>query len=285
MIDLVLYHANCPDGFCAAWVLRTAFPEATFTPAYYGQRPPKVRGKHVLIVDFSYPRATLEAMRTEAASLQVLDHHKSAQAELEGLPYCVFDMDRSGARLAWDHLAILGLLPQKFHGWDTHLFELGEAHWLVDYVQDRDLWRWELPQSRAINAALSSYQRDFAVWSMLARRTPDDMIKEGEAIVRYQQTVIDTHVRNATLISLQGHTVPIVNATTLQSEIGNALCENKPFSVTWFDRQDGSRQFSLRSREDGVDVSEIAKIYGGGGHRNAAGFTIGPDVRDDQLLP
>jgi len=37
---------------------------------------------------------------------------------------------------------------------------------------------------------------------------------------------------------------------------------------------------SLRTRRDDVDLSEIAKKFGGGGHPKAAGFTIKGDLKD-----
>jgi nanoRNase/pAp phosphatase (c-di-AMP/oligoRNAs hydrolase) len=71
---------------------------------------------------------------------------------------------------------------------------------------------------------------------------------------------------------LAGHTVPMVNATVLQSEIGERLGKENPFSVTYF--CDGPvKQFSLRSNGK-VDVSAIAKSFGGGGHVSAAGYRV-----------
>lgn len=45
-----------------------------------------------------------------------------------------------------------------------------------------------------------------------------------------------------------------------------------PFTACWFRRADGQIQYSLRSEDSRLDVSEVAKSLGGGGHRNAAGF-------------
>src|SRR5438034_364114 len=95
---LVIYHGECTDGFTAAWAFKTLRPltTATYAPAHHGDTPPEVTGKEVYILDFAYPRAQLLRMHDQAASVLVLDHHKTAQADLEGLPFCVFDMDRSG---------------------------------------------------------------------------------------------------------------------------------------------------------------------------------------------
>src|SRR6478736_8978193 len=98
-MDLCIYHSPCYDGFTAAWVVRQAFPDAKFIGANYGDEPPDVRGKEVIVVDFSYPRDVLERMHEQAKSLLVLDHHKSAEKALEGLYYAKFDMSRSGAMM------------------------------------------------------------------------------------------------------------------------------------------------------------------------------------------
>ena len=127
---------------------------------------------------------------------------------------------------------------------------------------------------RNINAALRSYPLDFALWDTFHDAVGQrEMFKrEGEAIRRAERQIINTHVRNAKEIDLAGHRVLAVNATVLFSEIAGELAKGRPFGACYFDRQDGKRQWSLRSDEAGLDVSAIAKAYGGGGHVRAAGF-------------
>jgi len=257
---LVLYHANCADGFCAAWAARQAMPDAECVPVQYGQPPPDVRGRRVYVVDFSYRRPVLEQMAQAAASLVVLDHHKTAQADLAGLPYCTFDMDKSGGRLAWEHFH-----PGK------------PAPWLVAYTEDRDLWRWQLAHSRAVSAWLASASWSFGAWSEYAAIPAGSdewrvLVQEGNAILRYQAQQVEAACANAREIELAGHKILAVNSTVLFSEVAGKLAEGRPFGAAWFVRADGKRQWSLRSRDGGVDVSEVAKARGGGGHRNAAGF-------------
>jgi c-di-AMP phosphodiesterase-like protein len=105
----------------------------------------------------------------------------------------------------------------------------------------------------------------------LARRR-EVSARDGEAVLRTDRQVIDRHVRNARPTAVGGYTVPAVNATVLFSEIAGELAEGQPFGACYFDRADGRRQWSLRSRAGGVDVSEVARSLGGGGHPNAAGF-------------
>jgi uncharacterized protein len=258
---LVLFHDKCADGFCSAWVARRALGEIEAVAAQYGQLPPDVAGRDVFILDFSYPRPVMETLAAACARLVVLDHHKTAAAELDGFAgpnvQVVFDMGKSGAWLTWEHF-----------------FPGRGAPWLVAYVDDRDLWKWELPFSRQVSAALASYPRDFGVWDSLGESPtrPPGLAEQGEAILRYQERQVEAHCRNAREVELDGHKVLAVNATSLMSEIGGKLAESRPFGATWFDRADGKRVWSLRSREGGVDVSEVARRRGGGGHFHAAGF-------------
>ena len=276
-VDVVIYHAGCWDGFCAAWLASKAWPDARFVPALHSQGPPEdLAGQKVLIVDFSYKREVLRELCHEAAWVVVLDHHKTAEQELAGLDGEVsnltvrFDMSRSGGRLMWEHLIGLDLvLPGNLPGWT-----FTNPPWLVRYTEDRDLWRWELPNSRTISAALRTYPLDFEVWDELHDEAGvlDRLHQEGEVIRRYEETVIESHVRKAVEIELAGYKVLAVNATTLLSDIAGELAKDRPFGVCYFERADGMRQWSLRSREGGVDVSQIARQFGGGGHPQAAGF-------------
>jgi len=264
---VVIYHANCIDGFTAAWVAYQCFrDDAVYVPASYGDVPPDVTDREVVIVDFSYPRDVLLSMKERARSLIVLDHHKTAAEALDGLPFAEFDMERSGAGMVWDH----------FHG--------GERPWLVDYVEDRDLWRFKLPHSKEINAWIGACRRDsFADWDKLAATSLDEVIKKGDAVLAYVDRYVHEMCAQARTVRFEGYDVPIVNAPYICiSELVGELAKSAPFAVGWFQRADGRYAYSLRSRgPDGVDVSEIAKRFGGGGHRNAAGFWLPEQWREE----
>lgn len=283
-LPLVIYHANCWDGFCAAWVARKALGEIEAIPAHYGTAPPDVKGREVYVVDFCYPFDTMAEMASQSRCLTVLDHHKTAQRTLADLEAMFithnmagrtrFGEDKSGGRMAWEFFGFIG-------GWDGIA-----APWLVDYTEDRDLWRHALPHSQEINAALRSYPLDFELWDRFGavRDVVNQtfLVQEGTAIRRRERQIVEDHVRHARIenfaMLLGGPAqadhvlVPVVNATTLFSEIAGELAVGHPFAAVYFDRFDGKRQWSLRSAPDGVDVSEIAKAHGGGGHKHAAGF-------------
>lgn len=260
--QLVIYHGSCIDGFTAAWCAWRKFGDsAEYVPGIYGQPPPDVTWRDVLIVDYSYPRAVLLEMKERAASLRVLDHHKTAEADLAGLDFCLFDVNRSGAGIAWDELHPSETRPE-----------------LVDYVEDRDLWRWKLSGSREVNAYIGSVEQTFEAWEKLydeCEYLQYEVIAGGKAILRGIDRYCSEMSKQARWVDFAGHTVPVVNAPYINtSELVGYLAERRPesFAVGWFQRGDGKYQYSLRSRGD-FDVSEVAKQFGGGGHKNAAGFT------------
>ncbi len=270
MKPLVIYHANCWDGFCAAWVARKALGDIEAFPAYYGAPPPDVKGRVVYVLDFSYPKDVMAKVATDARRTVILDHHKTAMDALEGLHQpesgidVWFDMNKSGGRLAWEWFTLMG--------YDMPTPNSPRAPWLVDYTEDRDLWRHALTSSEDINAALRSYPLDFELWDAFESRHPAELSNEGAAIRRAEKAIVSSHVRNARQATMDGHQVRVVNATVLFSEIAGELAQGFPFGACYFDRQDGKRQWSLRSAEGGVDVSAIAKAHGGGGHIHAAGY-------------
>ena len=256
MVDLVIYHGACRDGFTAAWVARRRYPEAKFHAGYFGKKPPPVSGQNVLIVDFSYPRSVIEEMASQAESILLLDHHKTAQADLGDLPYAIFDMERSGAGLAWDSL-----------------FSDEPRPWLVNYVEDRDLWRFQLPDSRAVNAYLGVLPFEFQAWTRANELGYEKAKALGDVVLAKLEQYVSEVSKNARLITLDGHRVPAVNASPVDtSELLESLAVGHPFALSWSVRFDGSFLYSLRSTADGLDVSEIAKAHGGGGHAHAAGF-------------
>lgn len=254
----VLYHANCADGFGAALAAWEILGErAEYIPVNHGQEPPEMGPEaRVAVVDFSYPRETLLSLRERVAQLMVLDHHKSAEEDLRGLDFALFDNDKSGARMAWEFWHPQKPFPE-----------------LLAYVEDRDLWRWQLPDSRAVSLALHCHDMNFEVW--LSLELPN-LVKEGRAILRFQQQMIRKAVGKAHLRQVAGFEVPTTNSCMLASEIGDELCKlypEAPFAGVYYQKPDGTQAWSLRSIGE-FDVSEVAVRFGGGGHRNAAGFAL-----------
>lgn len=277
---LVIYHAGCKDGFGSAWVAKKALtlgdmqvPE--FYPATYGAPPPDVKGREVYMIDFSYKRDILKGMIAVARKMVILDHHKTAQADLMGIndelahmgigpAEIIFDMERSGIGIAWDY------------------FMSQTRPWIVNYVEDRDIWRWALPDSRNVNAFLASLKYDFDEWDYAERQGLQHALTIGKELIKkadaYNDALCNTLRQYTEFDGVKD--VPIINAPQEGiSELMEEMLKRDPatpFCLAWRLRSDGRVAISLRSTAgpNSWDVSATAAKWGGGGHMNAAGFEL-----------
>ena len=262
-LQLVMFHGSCNDGFCAAWLWwKFVNPKAEFKAVQYGdtQGLEDFVDRDVVILDFSFKRDFLLKAKEIAKTILVLDHHETAQTELEGLDFCNFDMTKSGARLTWEY--ICQCIKPNFNPLNVPF--------LVDYTEDRDLWLWKLNKSKEVSAAIFSYPRSFKVWDKFEL---ESLQIEGTALMRLTDLTVKRVSRQPKFAVLAGHRVPVVNTTGYISEIGNALCKGYAFALTFFVKNENEIVYSLRSDENGENVADIAKLFGGGGHPHAAGFT------------
>lgn len=255
---LIVYHSPCADGMTAAWVARKKMPDAEFYPAAHQKPLPDLSGRDVIFLDYTPKRDALIKAIGEAKSTRFIDHHEGALAEVKGLTVTeyVFDSKRSGAGLTWD----------------TY-FPGTPRPWIVDYVEDRDIWNWKLPHSKELSAVLDVYEQTFEQWDILAQRSPEALLKDGPAFLTYQNSCVRKILPYAREATFEGYNIRVVNSPLFQSELGHALAQGRPFSVVWRQLTDGSYSYSLRSEDNGLDVSVIAKKYGGNGHPHAAGFS------------
>ncbi len=259
----VLYHKDCLDGIAAAWAAWKYFGDkAGYIAVQYGEMFPAIEPSletEIYIVDFSYPRQTLLDIKPQFKKIQIIDHHKTAKDELQGLDFAIFDMSKSGAVLTWEHFFPNILVPE-----------------LLLYVQDRDLWAWTLPYSRKISAALQSYPKSIREFNELVNTDFSILAAMGTNLLRNTQQIVDSLAQKAEInYDYFGTKVPILNSSTLQSELGEKLLQlhpTCPFAAVYFYTDLKTRVWSLRSRQDDFDVSALAKSKGGGGHPGAAGF-------------
>lgn len=258
-MNVILYHGDCPDGWCSAYVALKRWPDAQAVPVTHGQPAPvdRCRGKDVLVVDFSWSRVVCDALFSISKSFKIIDHHKTAEHELRNLSYATFDLSHSGAMLTW-----------------FRLFPNDPPPWYVPYVEDGDLFRFILPDSRAINAYLMALPHTREAWDTLEYADKGDVILSGSAIRLHIQQYVNKLAAQRQIGVWNGHTVAAVNAPYLNiSDVCEELLTNAEIGMGYFDRGDGLMQFSLRSKAP-LDVSAIAKSYGGGGHAQAAGFEV-----------
>lgn len=266
MKPLVIYHGNCADGFSAAWCFWHKYGDACdYLAGVYQQEPPDVAGRSVYLVDFSYKRAVVLRMLEQASHITLIDHHKTALEDLAGIESEKFstftDLNRSGATLAWDFL---------YPGEDRPL--------LLGHVEDRDLWRFKLPGTREIQAFVFSHEYTFEQWDRLMSAGQVELLQmtaAGAAIERkHHKDVAELVGVCKRRMVIGGHEVPVASLPyTLVSDAAHAMAQGEPFAACYWDTAEG-RVFGLRAADDGLDVSDVAKQYGGGGHAKAAGFKV-----------
>lgn len=290
--DVMIYHSPCDDGFGAAFAAWDRWGDTIeYLACCYGQVPPNVAGKHVLIGDFSFKKPVLEQMAGAAKSIVILDHHKTAEEDLceftefladgpdtigldlmamedNAAPPIVsrFDMNKSGARLVWEFCHPGQEVPQ-----------------LIQFIEDRDLWRFEHPRTKAFSLFLRSMPYDFHVWAAMRAdleqpATAELLFAEADGIERFYNQKVSELVREARFEMIDTCSVPVVNCSwAFASDVAHELLQtfpSAPFAACYYDRANGSRTYSLRSEDRRADVSAVARRYGGGGHRNAAGFEV-----------
>ncbi len=269
----LIFHAGCPDGFGAAWAARRAWgDDARYIPRSHDDDfdPEQFEDELVVFADISIANPMLRRLGEVAAELLVLDHHLTAREQFASDPSLEnaltanghrvhFDLEQSGAMLAWNH----------FHPDEP-------APDLLRYVQDQDLWNWELPESEAINAAIGSYPRRHSDWDKLAARPIGSLAEEGRPIVRANRIEVARAMAHAHPVVIGDLRIEAVNARHPRAEIGHELATRAKFGKPWgiVYRVVGSRvDCSIYSLGD-CDASAIATRFGGGGHRNASGFSV-----------
>jgi uncharacterized protein len=262
MAVYILYHASCNDGFGSAWAAYQKFgAKAQYIPVQYGESLPKLPdGSMIYIVDFSYSRDVLLSLK-KRCEVQVIDHHKTAFEALTGLDFAEFDMNRSGAVMTWSHF-----FP-----------ELG-VPMLLQYIQDRDLWTWQLSNSKEINAAIGSYPMEFDAWDELADARTEDLYTEGKSILRHINKVVEAKAKQVTVENNWkglNHKVAILNCTEYISDVCNEILQTTSvdFAATYFHKVD-KRIWSLRSRGDIDGLASYSRFETSQSHSDRSGTLI-----------
>ncbi len=268
---VVIYHGECTsgDGFGAAYAAWKKFGDtASYLPwRDHAIAPEGLVDKEIYVVDFSFHRATFETLVAANKSIVVIDHHQTAQADVEAYPQNIFDNNHSGCVLAW----------QYFHP-ETEVPEL------LYYIEDHDLWRFALTENREYNVALGQYEVSFEVWDALIEELKDEnrkinFVAKGALIAKFEDKLIATIMKTRERVLFEGYEVWAVNAERIyRSILGNQLAELNEaegkiaIGIVYY-HSHGRVNISLRSRGN-VDVATIAEKYGGGGHKRAAGIEV-----------
>ena len=242
-VNCVIYHANCTDGFGAAYsAWKLLGNRAEYHACKHGDLPPDVLGKNVVILDFSFNNSTTKRLIKEANELLVI---------------------------AW------------------HFFHPGkESPKFIQYIEDRDLWKWELAYSKEFSAAFDMVPYEFEEFEMFEDDSVfDAAVKKGSYILAYSKTVVKKICDKASSRRIGGQHVMVVNSSHWMSEIGASLSKECDYALIWYyDHNDKNIKVSLRAFHEHIDVSDISKKFGGGGHKKAAGFMLSGDYKIEDLF-
>jgi oligoribonuclease NrnB/cAMP/cGMP phosphodiesterase (DHH superfamily) len=270
-IDTVLYHNNCQDGFGSAWIIwRHLKGDATYLGVAPDNLPDykKFKNKYVVIADISLPKKYLEDVKSVAKNVLLIDHHNTYADELEDHPNTIFDNDHSAIYITWRIFNPDEKIPQ-----------------FLRYIEDNDLGKYEIKKTEAFVAAIGTklpfHHIDyFKNWDKLLNPAyVDSLIQDGIKYQEYKNYILKRNMHISEAKKIGGYKVLVANfgAVGLASDLGNKISENNPsydFVILW-SYHTANKEYSimLRTRNDNVDLSQIAKTFGGGGHPRAARFT------------
>jgi oligoribonuclease NrnB/cAMP/cGMP phosphodiesterase (DHH superfamily) len=259
---LCIFHKNCLDGYGAAAVVRRKEPDCEFLAMQYGQPPPpRVDGRRVYIVDFGLPAAEMRALRAQAAEVIWLDHHATQVPVRAQLGWGVVDTSECGTSLTW-----------------KHLFPDQPPPPVVAYIKDKDLWRWELPDSRAVAEGLLATYKGERFADILDADLAE-MARIGRPALEALAARVAEAVR-AGIVVERPYGLTGVRALALkwnqdQNAIGEQVCLptsagglGYDLAILFYKKSGGPWVHSLRSAR--VDCAAIAAARGGGGHPTSA---------------
>lgn len=305
MTSVVCYHYPCPDGIFAALAAHLAHKKLQKSVRWHPLtvfKPPDVQqldlkgSETVYFLDYTGPPGFPEAVARNAGNVIVLDHHKTAHESLAGrtdLPgnlHVVIDIERSGATIARDHF-------QCIHPLDDDLALR------FRYIEDADLWRWRLPDSRAFHAGLAALRLEYdvnrnpAIFDALLALPAAAIIGRGQAAMSEQEATLDVAMAHRHRVQLggaagaqrgwgqclavfAGDTAQSDAVASLRSTLGNRLAELSeseglaPVGVVAYDEpdigDDSKVKVSLRGTGPYIDTAAMCQVYGGGGHAKAS---------------
>lgn len=265
--NIILYHANCSDGFGGAWVAHKKFEdEADYIGITHQDSPPEnLGGKSVYMIDIVFDKRNIDKLLKEVKSLVVIDHHITMEDVVKSVPNHVYAVENSGAVLAWKYF-----FPDK----KVPLF--------LEYIEDGDLWNFDLPRSEDFYSFIPTIPFEFDKWDKLAEEFENESKRKlfldyGKSIRDQQDKMIEELLEEAEEVIFENYSALVLSSVALQSKLGNAIItKGYDIGIIWNNLDDDVIKVSLRSNKNGnVDVGAIAKKYGGGGHQSAAGFVLG----------
>ena len=260
---LVCYHRDL-DGFGSAFAFwkkymrdktfAAAHGEVEYVSVQYGEPFPKepTDYTHIYVLDFTFDRATCDEL-DKVVQLTIIDHHESKFKDLEGARYAVLDASMSGAELTWKTLYGMPI-PE-----------------VIKYVGDYDLHTFALPNSREITSYLRFLSWDFEVWDNIDMSVALDV---GTLLWEQVQSEAKFLASRSMPVEYLGVKTRIFDAPIQYNEAASRIYEGEALPFVAFYRHDGDKWLLGIRGNQGWNLTKLANVFGGNGHRNASGFTL-----------
>lgn len=275
---ILIYHHDDNDGCCAAVIAGNSYDrnefDIKFVAINYGKESwseGEIKAaEEVWLVDFTSDKMD-EFVKVCGPKLIWIDHHKTAVEKFPDL---------------WNSSSIPGIRSLEKAAcvltWEFTHPEHTSPPVAVAYIGDKDLWKFEYPETRAFNAGFNLMVKTpyDAVWNVLLgpeyEDTVNNMISIGKLLLEAQNYKLQKAFDRGVDCTFHNWKARLVNTTGNISELGEFIYKKPEYdiAVMWQAVED-MVVFSLRSdsgNPNSPDCAEIAQQYGGGGHRNAAGF-------------
>lgn len=225
----------------------------------------------VIITDVSASIGVIEKLKNKC-NLTLIDHHKTSE-NLKKFDFTIHEMDRSATKLTYEWLVNAGHDIKDYEG-------------MVECINDYDIWLMQRADSLTMNILFTLIGIGRFVNRFIDN--PSDIFTAQEAMYlsiekESQEKYILQASNSASFFrDNQGREAAVLFAERYNSELGNHLVvvENLDYVIIINAQKE---KISLRSRKD-VDISEIAVANGGGGHKNASGFSTEFDFSIETFL-
>lgn len=302
---IAIYHSRDLDGIASGRIIKEKYPEATLVGYHYGEQfdielPTEDKSgwliingtsilvtpdTHIIMADVSLPMEKMEIL-FKNFFFRWMDHHASAIKDFEdyfGLKAEVMRIDERGAytthldlgEAVACHQGLAYLIDGTAGCVITYGALFGEAVPMgIDLLGDYDVWNQHSGWEGVMNFqyGMRGHSVENFPWESMFILDEIEKIKEkGKIILEYQREQDKRGARKAFEVDFDGLRAIALNTPRTSSDTLASVYDPDKHDLMILFSYDGSWSYSLRTTKE-IDCSAIAKKYGGGGHKKAAGF-------------
>lgn len=279
--SILIYYHNDQDGIVSAGIIKHFFKETVdleFVKCEYSIDIPLLFDRDTcFIVDFSFSKETMQKFYdVYGKNLVWIDHHKTAIEKIEELNDLIVgvrDVSMSGSLLTWKFFYC-----DKEYNYDG-IDVTREVPKVVLYTNDYDLWKFEFKETKAFGEAFNTYIKfpediriEFMLYNDDSHMTSLDLIQKGQILLDSKQTRIEKNFEEGIDGTFEGYKTRFINTNHDTSNTGEFCYKNKSYPIALVYSIRGDKVI-VGLRSNTIDVGELAKKHGGGGHQFASGFT------------